>query len=135
MGISTTASVKGERLYIYSNNDWFYQSSQRPSEHPISVACLDIHTGSILWRHTIQSAASGSATLTNNILLLGDLDGTLNGYNAYTGDILYSDTIENISILSDIAAAGRHVFFGAGPNITTNTENTSGLYAYALCES
>lgn len=133
-GISTTASIKGERLYIYSNNDWLYQSGQQPAAHPISVACLDIHTGSILWRNTKQSAASGSATLANNILLLGDLDGTLNGYNAYTGDILYSDTVENASILSDITAAGRYVFFGAGPSTITTTANTSGLYAYALYE-
>ena len=89
----------------------------------------------ILWRNTKQSAASGSATLANNILLLGDLDGTLNGYNAYTGDILYSDTVENASILSDITAAGRYVFFGAGPSTITTTANISGLYAYALYEN
>lgn len=131
-GIRGEAAISGERIYIWSNNS--YIGVNPPSEHPISVRALDAATGLNLWFHDKAQPAGGTAAgfLMNDVYFVGSLEGTIHGYDASTGEILWRTQVPG-AVASSINVFNDSLYVGIGvPRIFGGEPNSRGVIAFRL---
>jgi polyvinyl alcohol dehydrogenase (cytochrome) len=135
-GIRGEASYGNGRLFVWSNNNWSDGKILKPDQAPINVKALDPATGNFIWvQAKCQPAVSASGGfLANDVYFVGSIDGTINGYNAADGSVLWSGTMPNgSSVASSLVVAGDTLYAGGGvPSSFGGNANPSGLFAFRL---
>jgi len=134
-GIRDVAAADNGRLYLWSNNDFNDLKPIDPALRPLTVACLDAATGRIIWLKPNAQAAAGTSSgiLVNDVYFVGSLDGTISGYRAADGAVLWRGQVRGGSIASSINAGGDAIFVGAGlPKIFDGLDEAKGVYAYSI---
>lgn len=131
-GIRGEASISGDRIYIWSNNG--YIGTNSPQEYPMSVRALDAATGHNLWLYDRAQPAGGAAAgfLINDVYFVGSLDGTLQAYNASTGEMLYRILLPG-TIASSISVYADMIYVGIGvPSVFGGDPDARGVIALKL---
>lgn len=131
-GIRGEASISGERIYIWSNNS--YKGTNSPLDYPMSVRALDAATGHNLWFYDRAQPAGGAGAgfLINDVYFVGSLDGTLHGYNASTGELVW-ETLAPGAISSSVNVVNDTLYVGIGiPRVFGGDPNAKGVLAYKL---
>lgn len=133
-GIHGEASFGNGRVYVWSNNGYLHPMP--PQKHPLNIMALDAATGKRIWAMgKMQPAWLNSAGfLSNDVYLMGSLDGHLRAYRAADGKKLWvSDTAKG-PIVASLAVAGSSVFFPtATPKIFGKwAKGQQGVAAYRL---
>lgn len=131
-GIRGEAAIGNGKILVWSNNS--YVDGKDPTMFPITVKALDPNTGKTLWtKDKAQPAVGWSAGyMSNDVYFVGSLDGTLQGYNAMNGNVVWSAKVSG-AVGSPLVVAGDTLFVGAGaPKAFAGSEGegNSGLYAY-----
>lgn len=132
-GIHGEASIGNGRIYVWSNNNYLH--TMPPEKHPINIKALDTATGRMIWsKNTMQPAWLNSAGfLSNDVYLVGSLDGRLRAYRAWDGKKLWVSQKQG-PIVASLAVAGNTVFFPtAKPKMFGKwASGPQGVYAYTL---
>lgn len=137
-GIRGEASIGSGAIYAWSNNSWSDTKALMPSQRPINVEALDPATGHRLWADNGAQPAMGSSAgvLAGDVYFVGSLDGTIQGYAASDGKVVYKTVVpSNASVSSPLTAANGMLFVGVGAPAKfngTGDVNGTGVYAYAV---
>ena len=130
-GIRGEASVGNGQVFVWSNNN--YKDSE-PTKHPISVKALNAADGRVLWFVDKAQPAIGTAAgvLTNDVYLVGSLDGTLSAYATTGGKQVWSTKAPG-SVASSLAVGGNTLFVGTGiPKMFGGLASGNGVSAYSV---
>jgi outer membrane protein assembly factor BamB len=91
------------------------------TEGPGKVVALDATTGSILWDTDLPSGALGGATVVNDLVFTGGLDGRIRAYNTADGTLAWSmQTAAGIN--APLAISGDYLYVPAGGPLIASEE-------------
>ena len=130
-GMRWGASVGNNALFASSNNNY---EDKNPADNPIDVKAFDTATGNMLWSKPKAQPAKGTNSdfLSNDVFLVGSLDGTLQAYNSTNGDVLKTIKVP-AAIASSLAVQNDSIYIGAGvPSDFGGGSGNSGIYTYSL---
>lgn len=112
-GIHAEAAVGPDAIYVWSNNSYTYNLD--PAKHPITIKALDPATGQARW--TLPKAQPAGTTtagfLSNDVYLVGTLDGKIRGYRASDGQKIWTSPGHG-SISAPLNVTGNTLYFSAG---------------------
>ena len=129
-GIRGEAGIGADAIYVWSNNS--YIDGKSPKDYPITVKALDKATGQTLWYVDKAQPAIGSSGgfLANDVFFVGSLDGTLQGYAADDGNVVWQYTLPS-AVGSSLVVANDTLYVGAGvPKAFGGGEGTNGVFAF-----
>ena len=98
------------------------------------MRALDAATGRNLWLYDRAQPAGGAGAgfLINDVYFVGSLDGTVNAYNASTGEIVWRTQVPGAAA-SSINVDGDSVYLGIGvPRVFGGDPNSRGVIAFRL---
>ena len=92
------AVADGVGFFALMNRAAYYTPTGRPEDvtaTPLTevdgqVVAIDLATGKILWDNTIPTAGFGGATVVNDVVFSGGLDGVFRAYSVTDGSLLWS---------------------------------------------
>ncbi len=131
-GMRGEASYAQGYLFLWSNNG--FSDSETPSQAPITVKALDAATGKNVWSVEKAQPAIGWAAgfLSNDVYFVGSLDGTIKGYRASDGQVVW-DTKAPAAVGSPLVVDGNNLYVGVGvPSSVGGTNSGSGVIAYSV---
>lgn len=130
-GIRGAASIEDGKIYLFSNNG--YEDGKPPEKFPMTVKALDAATGDNLWTQDKAQPANGASSgfLADGVYFVGSLDGTLQGYRASDGKVLWTEKAPG-AIASSLNVAGDFLLAGIGvPKSFAGSESSAhGVIAY-----
>jgi outer membrane protein assembly factor BamB len=102
------------------------------------IVALDVTNGSVLWATEIPTGLYGGATVANDVVFTGGLDGVLRGYNTADGSQIFSyQTTAGIN--TSFAISGDYLIVPAGgffvPSVDTVSpapEMAAAIYAFKI---
>ncbi len=113
-GIHAEAAVGPDAtIYVWSNNSYNYDLD--PAQHPITIKALDPATGTAKWTD-LKAQPAGTTTagfLSNDVYLVGTLDGKIRGYRASDGQKVWTSSAHG-SISAPLSVVGNTLYFSAG---------------------
>ncbi len=132
-GMHGDASIGKEMVFAWSNNG--YAISMPPGKHPITVKGVNAQTGAPQWviNHA-QPASVTSGYLSNDVYLVGSLDGTIQAYRATDGKQLMQTKVP-APILSQLRVEGNTLFLSGGVTAMLKDwadKGDNGVYAYSV---
>jgi len=91
------------------------------------LIALDAATGATIWSADLPTAEYGGAVVVNDVVFTGGLDGVVRGFNAATGEQIYTFQAGS-GLNASTAISGDYLFVPAtGPLIPSTDTNTEGL--------
>jgi len=114
------------RIYLLSN---VFSANQPPSS---VAACLNAFTGDIEWWVHNRSSTTCGVCVANGVFYVGLADGTLRGFDAGTGAVLWEDKIG--STVRGVTVAGGMLYANEGEVYIRDQLKPEGyrIHAYAL---
>ncbi len=122
-GVYATAAVGDGTIYV--------NSILRPGTAGSITFALDSRDGSILWERPLPSAAYGSLTLANGMVIHGTVAGTIYALDATDGTVLWSDTLPG-NFGDGISVVNGTLFVGYGFSVMLTGVRDGGVVAYTL---
>lgn len=153
-GLQWGSATDGERIYTAASNSYYIPHELGPGPRSGQTvtggfwSALDAATGQVIWENAVDHPAfptllgappsgaiamnQGPVTVANGVMYAGALDqaGTMNAFNAATGDILWSFASGG-SVNSGAAVVNGVVYWGSGYKNLGGTPGTH-LYAFSL---
>ncbi len=131
-GIRGEAGYAQGYLFIWSNNN--FTDNTDPTKALITVKALDAATGKNVWSVENAQPAIGWAAgfLSNDVFFVGSLDGTVKGYRASDGKVVFSTKVP-APVGAPLVVVGNTLFVGGGvPQENGGANSNSGVFTYSL---
>ncbi len=91
---------------------------------PDELVALDVVTGEILWSVEIPTMLVGGATVANDVVFTGGLDGVVRGYHVDDGSELFTYQASS-GINASFAISGDYLFVPAGASLAPSEDTAS----------
>ncbi len=129
-GIRANASYAQGFLFVWSNNA--YKDGEDPGKYLITVKALDAATGKNIWVVNNAQPAAGLAAgfLSNDVYFVGSLDGTIKGYSAADGKVVYDNKVTG-PVGGSLLVDGNTLYVGVGVPKAMGGGPGSGVIAFA----
>lgn len=134
-GMHAEASIGPDRILAWGNDSFGRNQAAMeviPADHPMTIKALDPATGKAIW---VMPAAQPAALrspgfLSNDVYLVGSLDGKVRAYRITDGTQLWTSMLHG-SIASPLAVVGDSLMFGTGvPKLFGGNEKGNGVVSY-----
>jgi polyvinyl alcohol dehydrogenase (cytochrome) len=111
-GMHGEVSIGPDRILAWGNDAF---AVQQPEQHPVTIKALDPATGKVLWALPKAQPAVLKAPgfLTNDVYLIGSLDGKVRAYRSSDGQQLWTSLLHG-SIASGLLVQGDSLYFTTG---------------------
>ncbi|MGH2549307.1 MAG: PQQ-binding-like beta-propeller repeat protein, partial [Thermomicrobiales bacterium] len=88
------------------------------------LVALDVRDGSVLWTAEVPSGLYGGATVANDVVFTGGLDGVIRGYNTADGSQVFSYQTAS-GILTSYAISGDYLVVPSGGALAPSSDTAS----------
>ena len=134
-GVETPMAVSNGLVFVPWCDDPSTFTSTSEGDPDISIgtggiAAIELATGRVVWQRTFPKMDIGSATVANDVLFTGTLDGTVYGLDTATGHTLWTAQ-QPAGINSPPAVIGNSILIGSGSPASGATA-TPELVEYSL---
>jgi alcohol dehydrogenase (cytochrome c) len=127
-GVETPIAYSDGTVFVpVLNFPTTYTSSSIESGTDYSTATGDLYAlnaadGSTIWRQELPTMATGAATVSNDVVFTGGLDGIVRAYLTTTGDLIWSAQL-TAGVNAPSAIAGDTIFVPAGGPLIASSDS------------
>jgi outer membrane protein assembly factor BamB/uncharacterized cupredoxin-like copper-binding protein len=97
-GVESPMALANDTLFVpvlnlpstFSATEWVIPEGQTLADARSELIALDVHDGSEKWKVAIDTFVAAGATVANDIVFTGGLDGVVHGYNIETGEEVWT---------------------------------------------
>lgn len=125
-GVESPMALADDTLFVptlnlpsrFSATEWEVPEGQSLADASSELIALDVTDGSVKWEVTIETFVATGATVTNDIVFVGGLDGIVHGYDTSTGEEVWTYQAEG-GLNAPFSAADDTLFVPVGSPLYT----------------